>query len=230
MSWETFFDKLRARETRDQAISKAISLIRTLAQPGLGIGKDLGIFSSDPGDPADIHFHHAMPVFQLPSRVSLGDQQALAEAVGAFNRAIVMIGGTNGLLTSVTVREVDGGGDWKVIRIGRSHLVQAFDKLNRLWEDHATITAGGREIAAEHLSSWPLAMLRMPDRRQVLLVLEVLGEPRKEVPFLFFPVYDDSELGFDEGQALTLEDLERALEKAPESLESPLVEDPDEAD
>ena len=129
MSWDSFFDKFGDTEKRNQAIGKAIALIRTLARSETDIGNDLGIFSSEPGDPANIYFHHAMPVLQLPPKVDFKDQEALAEALGTFNRTIVMIGGPNGLLTSVTLRETGAGDDWKVIRIGRSHLVEAFKKL-----------------------------------------------------------------------------------------------------
>ena len=210
--WEAFLEVLGDSQQRNQAIGRAISLIRALASPGTSLGKDLGVFGADPGAPEHIHFSHAMPVLELPERLDLEDENAMMRVFTSFNRAVVMIGGERGHLTSITVRQTGPGGPWKVIRIGRSHLVQAFHRLNGLLAEGLTFSVGGRELlASRHLTHLPLVMLRMPDARQYLLMMEVVGAPRQDVPFLFFPVYQDPDLGFDPARALTLEDLDKAL-------------------
>ncbi len=210
--WDGFLETLGDSAQRNQVVGEAIRLLKSLAQPGARLGDELGIFGSDPGDPEHFHFFHLLPVLNLPSRLPDLSDEVMLRVFSDFNRAVIMIGGEKGHLTSITVRRNWQDSDWKVIRIGRSHLVQAFHRLNGLLAEGVRLTVRGQEIlASRHLTHLPLVMLRLPDARQYLLMMEVVGAPRQHVPFLFFPVYDDPSSGFEAGQILTWEDLQAVL-------------------
>lgn len=219
MSWQTFLETLGDNEQRNQALGEAIALVRALARPQAAqdnvLGMELGIFSAPPGNPRHIQFLHAFPVLQLPHDLHLASDEGLMAAFDRFHRVVVLLTGEAGHLTSVTLRQSGPDQPWKVIRIGRSHVVQALRHLNSLMAEGSTLTVAGEILrTTRHLAHLPLVLMAMPDARQHFLVMEVIGKPRRQVPFLFFPVYNDPSLNMQVGRPLTLDDVQRLLDRS----------------
>ncbi len=223
MSWQTFLETLGDSEQRNQALGEAIALVRALARPptaqnrppGKPLGEELGIFSAIPGDPQHIQFLHAFPVLQLPHDLHLASDAGFMAAFDRFHHVVVLLAGEAGHLTSITLRKPSPDSPWKVIRIGRSHVVRALRHLNSLMAEGGTLTVDDQILrTTRHLAHLPLVLLAMPDARQHFLVMEVIGPPRRQVPFLFFPVYDDPSLDLQMGHPLTLDDVLRLLDRS----------------